>query len=137
AHGAVLHGGQGLSNGQPADGTSMLPALTMKTALIKPLRAPLLSWPCIAAFAALALLSGCDDKPAAKEKAASTATAAAPAPATAAPTATVVAAATTGSAPGKVYDCGAKGQKLCPMQAWMKKVMAPASSAGDGPELAK
>jgi hypothetical protein len=37
----------------------------------------------------------------------------------------------------KAFDCGAKGQKLCPMQAWMKSVMADASSSGDGPKLAQ
>jgi len=45
----------------------------------------------------------------------------------------------TGSAgaPAKKYDCGAKGQKYCPMQGWMKKVMAPASSSDDGAKLAE
>lgn len=116
----------------------MLPALTMKTALMNPLRDPYRSWPCLVVFAA-ALLAGCDDgKPAAKDNAAPTATtaAAAPAPSTAAPAATVVPA-TTGATPAKVYDCGAKGQKPCPMQGWMKKVMAGASSNEDGAELAK
>jgi hypothetical protein len=36
----------------------------------------------------------------------------------------------------KVFDCGAKGQKLCPMQKWMKTVMAGASSSDDGAKLA-
>lgn len=39
--------------------------------------------------------------------------------------------------PAKKYDCGAKGQKPCPMQGWMKKVMAPASSNGEGDKLAE
>lgn len=37
----------------------------------------------------------------------------------------------------KKFDCGAKGQKLCPMQKWMKTVMAGASSSGDGARLAE
>lgn len=37
----------------------------------------------------------------------------------------------------KVFDCGGKGQKLCPMQKWMKTVMAGASSSGDGARLAE
>jgi hypothetical protein len=37
----------------------------------------------------------------------------------------------------KTFDCGAKGQKLCPMQKWMKTVMAGASSSGDGAKLAE
>jgi hypothetical protein len=36
----------------------------------------------------------------------------------------------------KHFDCGAKGQKLCPMQKWMKTVMAGASSGDDGAKLA-
>ncbi len=45
--------------------------------------------------------------------------------------------ASTATAAAKTYDCGAKGQKLCPMQAWMKSTMAAASSSGDGDRLAK
>ena len=37
----------------------------------------------------------------------------------------------------KHFDCGAKGQKLCPMQKWMKTVMAGASSSDDGAKLAE
>jgi hypothetical protein len=50
-----------------------------------------------------------------------------------------VAAAGTGSAAAgeKKYDCGAKGQKACPMQGWMKSVMGSAASSGDGEKLAK
>ena len=36
----------------------------------------------------------------------------------------------------KDFECGAKGQKPCPMQGWMKGVMQPASSSGDGAKLA-
>lgn len=35
----------------------------------------------------------------------------------------------------KQFACGAK-EKPCPMQGWMKRVMAPAASAGEGPALA-
>ena len=41
------------------------------------------------------------------------------------------------SAGARVFDCGAKGQTLCPMQGWMKKVMAGAASSGDGDKLAE
>lgn len=37
----------------------------------------------------------------------------------------------------KVFDCGGKGQKLCPMQKWMKTVMAGASSSDDSAKLAE
>jgi hypothetical protein len=37
----------------------------------------------------------------------------------------------------KTFDCGAKGQKLCPMQAWMKGTMAAAMSSGDAEKIAK
>ena len=74
-------------------------------------------------FAAVALLAGCDDtQHAGKDKGAPAATAPprAPAPATAAPAGSVVPASTAGAhtagAAPKVYDCGAKGQKPCPMQ---------------------
>lgn len=64
---------------------------------------------------------------------------------TAAPTATSTASsdpsadatASDGDAPpSKKYDCGARGQQPCPMQKWMKRVLGPASSSGDGPKLA-
>lgn len=38
---------------------------------------------------------------------------------------------------GKTFDCGAKGQKPCPMQGWMKRVMAPASADEDAEKLAQ
>lgn len=53
--------------------------------------------------------------------------------AAAAPTASAAASAAAGP---KTFDCGAKGQKPCPMQGWMKTVMASASSSGDGTKLA-
>jgi hypothetical protein len=36
----------------------------------------------------------------------------------------------------KKYDCGGKGQKACPMQGWMKGVMASAVSSGDKDKIA-
>jgi len=61
---------------------------------------------------------------------------AAPPPASAEP-AVEDAPAPSASAGAKTFDCGAKGQKLCPMQKWMKTVMAAASSSGDGDKLAE
>ncbi|AUX25769.1 hypothetical protein SOCEGT47_063200 [Sorangium cellulosum] len=37
----------------------------------------------------------------------------------------------------KKFDCGKKGQKACPMQGWMKKVMQTATTSGDGAKIAK
>lgn len=37
---------------------------------------------------------------------------------------------------GKTYACGGRSQRPCPMQGWMKKVMAPASMDGDREALA-
>lgn len=105
--------------------------------------------------AAFACAAGCDkpggsapvgsSSPAATASAAASASATTPASATAAadpPPASAEpapAAEPSGSAavPSKKYDCGAKGQKPCPMQGWMKKVMAPASSSGEGDKLAE
>lgn len=50
-----------------------------------------------------------------------------------APTAAPTGAAATGP---KTFDCGAKGQKPCPMQGWMKSVMASATSSGDATKIA-
>jgi hypothetical protein len=87
------------------------------------------------AMACLAGATGCDDKPAAP-KPADTAPPAPPT-ATAAPTPPPTAsAAPSFSGPTKVYDCGAKDQKPCPMQGWMKTVMASAASSGEGDKLA-
>jgi hypothetical protein len=84
------------------------------------------------ALAALAL-PGCEDKPPAPS--------ASPAPPpTPTPTPTATSAPTPANhtpGPAKTYDCGARDQKPCPMQGWMKRVMAPASSGGDTADLAK
>jgi hypothetical protein len=68
--------------------------------------------------------------------AAPTTEATAAASAAAAP-ATSVAAAPTEAAGPKTFDCGAKGQKACPMQGWMKGVIGPHTSAGDTEKMAK
>lgn len=67
--------------------------------------------------------------------AASSAAAGTPAP----PASASASAAPSGSAAAgaKKFDCGAKGQKACPMQGWMKSVMGSAASSGDGEKLAK
>ncbi|WP_234022929.1 hypothetical protein [Sorangium cellulosum] len=36
----------------------------------------------------------------------------------------------------KEFGCGAKGQKACPMQGWMKTVMQSATTSGDGAKIA-
>ncbi|HRI66703.1 MAG TPA: hypothetical protein PK156_20800 [Polyangium sp.] len=71
-----------------------------------------------------------DSAAAAPVEAASAASSAAAAPATSAG----AGAEATGP---KTFDCGAKGQKPCPMQGWMKGVMGPHTSAGDAEKMAK
>lgn len=95
-------------------------------------------------LAAVALAAGC-----AKEAPTTTSATSATGTASTTGTGSPAASATTASAsasvdpeeneppPAKAYDCGAKGQKPCPMQGWMKRVMGPASSSGDGPKLAE
>jgi hypothetical protein len=70
--------------------------------------------------------------------AAPTADATAAATASAAGSAKAAAAAPSGTAAAgeKTFDCGAKGQKACPMQGWMKSVMGAAAQSGDGQKLA-
>ncbi|WP_437489980.1 hypothetical protein WME75_12035 [Sorangium sp. So ce1014] len=69
---------------------------------------------------------------------AETAAAAAPKATAAAAAAAAAVPAATGAAQAgeKKVECGAKGQKLCPMQAWMKSTMASATSSGDGAKIA-
>ena len=104
-------------------------------------------------FAAALLLAGCDGgkdgsgapAPTATTTATSAAktaptgtavvTAAATATATAAPSADATAA-PTATAPDKDWGCGAKGQKPCPMQGWMKSTMASATAADDAKKMA-
>lgn len=64
-----------------------------------------------------------------KEQPAAAAASAAPAAGSAAP-------ATSAASGPKTFDCGAKGQKACPMQGWMKSVMASATSSGDAQKIA-
>jgi hypothetical protein len=101
--------------------------------------------PRAAASAALSILAmGCEGEKAgaATTSAAEGKTAAVIAPSTppapsAAKTASATAAPTASAiADAKTFDCGAKGQKPCPMQKWMKTVMAAASSSDDGDQLA-
>ncbi|MDC0747047.1 hypothetical protein [Polyangium mundeleinium] len=61
---------------------------------------------------------------------------AAPAAGSAAPAAGSAAPASSAAAGPKTFDCGAKGQKPCPMQGWMKSVMASATSSGDLTKIA-
>jgi hypothetical protein len=92
--------------------------------------------------AMLAGATGCGDKSAAPRAAETAAPSSAATVATATATAPVQAApgsaapAPSFSGPTKVYDCGAKGQKPCPMQAWMKTVMTSAAASDDGEKLA-
>jgi hypothetical protein len=96
-----------------------------------------------AAIAAAHLLSGCKDDagaPAASvtSPVPSAATAAPIVPATAAAAATSAAPlAPTSSAAVKTFDCGGKGEKPCPMQGWMKRVMGPALASEDKEKLSK
>ncbi|WP_437638878.1 hypothetical protein [Sorangium sp. So ce854] len=63
-------------------------------------------------------------------------TAAAAAPKATATAAAAAAATGAAQAGEKKFECGSKGQKLCPMQAWMKSTMASATSSGDGEKIA-
>jgi hypothetical protein len=89
---------------------------------------------CVPTLLLALVLAACEDKPPAP-----TASPAPPPAPTSVATSTTTTTATVGYTPGpaKTYDCGARDQKPCPMQAWMKRVMAPASSSNDGAELAK
>ena len=96
----------------------------------------------VGAMGCLAGATGCDDKGAAP-KPAETAATQAPTAATQAPVATAPTQAPTATAapsfsgPVKDWGCGAKEQKPCPMQGWMKTVMASAASSGEGEKLAQ
>jgi hypothetical protein len=97
---------------------------------------------------AAALACGCDakgaatgaappEKTAAAPPASAPETASAPAPTPPAPTAAASPADSADAVLAKKYGCGAKDQKPCPMQGWMKSVMATASSGGDGDKLSQ
>ena len=79
---------------------------------------------------ASAMAAPADSAAAAPNQVASAAASAVAAPATSA-------AASTEATGPKTFDCGAKGQKACPMQGWMKGVMGPATSSGDAEKIAK
>jgi hypothetical protein len=103
--------------------------------------------------ASAAGVAAAEAAPAANAASASPMSAAAPASAAAAPADTAAKTTVTADAPAdkaaapassgaaqdgeKTFECGGKGQKLCPMQAWMKGTMAAASSSGDGEKLAQ
>lgn len=54
-----------------------------------------------------------------------------------APAATAEPAPSANSSAKPKYDCGGKGQKSCPMQGWMKGVMARALAGGDNDKIAQ
>lgn len=58
------------------------------------------------------------------------------APPTSAAPSTSASEAATDAPPGKTWDCGAKGQKPCPMQGWMKTTLGPAAGNDDAAKLA-
>jgi hypothetical protein len=108
-----------------------------------------------AAVAALALLSGCQEKPGApgkataappKAEAETTEAQTVPAKATVSPrpadaprpadSTVSPRPADSSDGPPKTFDCGSR-EKPCPMQGWMKRVMAPASSSRDPDALSK
>jgi hypothetical protein len=99
-----------------------------------------------AALAALWLGVGCDDKSGGGAATAAPAPTTRPAPtatATAAPTPTpppaqpsAVAGENFTPGPAKTFACGSK-ENPCPMQRWMKTVMAGAASSGEGDKLAQ
>jgi hypothetical protein len=89
----------------------------------------------LAAVMAAAVLAGCEDKGPAPGGSANPAPARPSAAADTGTAATTVA--TKKAPPAKVFDCGGKEQKPCPMQGWMKRVMAPASAGDDGAALMK
>ncbi len=83
------------------------------------------------------------EPPKAEPTAAPSASAAADVPAaataSAAPSAGPAPTGTAGAAAAgpKTFECGAKGQKLCPMQGWMKGVIGQSTSRGDTEKMAK
>lgn len=101
--------------------------------------------PTTAAVTATATATAADSATATATATASAAATDAPAAsgtASAAPSGTASAAASgtpaaSGTAVAKTFDCGAKGQKACPMQGWMKSVMGSAVASGDGERIAK
>jgi hypothetical protein len=94
-----------------------------------------------ATLAAASLLAGCNDKGAPAPTATTTAAPlTTPCGTEVTPAPTAPASVTPGPTSGgdaKTFACGAKGQEYCPMQKWMKSVMASASSSNEGEKLAK
>ncbi|WP_437745902.1 hypothetical protein WME73_13610 [Sorangium sp. So ce302] len=117
-----------VAEGKPTE--SAAPAATMAaTAATAAVPAAATAEPTAAASAAPAETAAATAEPA--ETAAPKATAAASAAAAAGPASTGAA-----QAGEKKFECGAKGQKMCPMQAWMKSTMASATSSGDAAKIA-
>ncbi len=121
----ALVGVFGCNENKP-EGAAMPEVKPSAAAMTAPSAAPVVSAaaPKVEASAAAAPV---DSAAAAPTEVASAAASAAAAPATSAAAA---------SGP-KTFDCGAKGQKACPMQGWMKGVMGPATSSGDAEKIAK
>ncbi|WP_437727294.1 hypothetical protein [Sorangium sp. So ce861] len=111
--------------------TTAAPAATPAAATDEPSAAAAAAPAETAAAAAAPAETAAADAKAETAAAAAKATAAASAAAAAAPAATGAA-----QAGEKKFECGSKGQKLCPMQAWMKSTMASATSSGDGEKIA-
>lgn len=124
----ALVGVFGCNENKP-EGAAVPEAKTSAAAMTAPSAAP------VASAAAPKVEASAAAAPAESAAAAPTEVASAAASAAAAP-ATSAAAATEASGP-KTFDCGAKGQKACPMQGWMKGVMGPATSSGDAEKIAK
>jgi hypothetical protein len=131
---ATLALGCGQKEGEGSGAPSASPQQTSAAATTTTAAAPAAPTAAPADTAAAAPTAApADTAAAAPTGGAATPTATAAVGAAATPTASAVASAAAGP---KTFDCGAKGQKPCPMQGWMKTVMASASSSGDGAKLA-
>ncbi|WP_437817810.1 hypothetical protein [Sorangium sp. So ce1078] len=119
-----------VAEGKPTE--SAVPAATTAAPAATAVPAAATAEPTAAAAAAPAETAAAAAEPA------ETAAAAAPKATAAAAAAAAAAPAATGAAQAgeKKFECGSKGQKLCPMQAWMKSTMASATSSGDGAKIA-
>ncbi|WP_437561852.1 hypothetical protein [Sorangium sp. So ce542] len=122
-----------VAEGKPTE--SAAPAATTAAPAATPAAAT--AEPSAAAPAETAAAAAAPAETAAADAKAETAAAAAKATATASAAAAAAPAATGAAQAGeKKFECGSKGQKLCPMQAWMKSTMASATSSGDGEKIA-
>lgn len=89
-----------------------------------------------AATSVATVTAGTTETPAATATASAATTAAASATASAGASGSP---ATSGSAAAgaKTFDCGAKGQKACPLQGWMKSAMGSAVASGDAARISR